>query len=343
MAQPFDPKRLAMTSEAVPVAEQIQRVLASRSVGVFSVSNNGMLAYRAGVGAGGFFLTWFDRSGKREGTLGEPANVLDEFHLSADGKSLAAGIEQTPSRTDIWIYDIGRGLRTRLTFDPAIDTTPIWSPDGRSIVFASNQNGHSDLYRKSVDGAGSEELLFADDHDKYPTSWSPDGRSILFYEIAGASTLRDLFVLPLFGEHKPIPFLITKFNEQYGQFSPDGKWVAYASDESGRYEIYVVPFPGPGGKRQISIAGGNLPRWRRDGKVLFYVGANRRLMAAEIEDKGGALEVGRVLPLVDVAQSANAFYDVSADGQHFLMRAASENKAGDRLTLVQNWTAGLKK
>jgi eukaryotic-like serine/threonine-protein kinase len=354
VAQPFDPKRLITIGEAVPVAEQIQTVLNSGTVGVFSVSETGMLAYRTGVGAGGLLLTWFDRSGKQEATLGEPANIVG-FQFSPDRKNLAATI-QDPSNTDIWTYDVSRGLRTRFTFDPAIDNSPVWSPDGRSIVFASNRKGHFDLYRKSSNGSGTEELLYADKLEKILTSWSANGEFLLYQARSGAGENKnDLWALPLTpegpgGPLKPFLVLQTTFNEFDPQFSPDGRWIAYASDESRRLEIYVTPFPpppsGPGGKRQVSTAGGFLPRWRQDGKEIFYRGLDRRLMAAEVASGGGTLEVGQVRSLFGAMPNmteGNPLYDVSADGQNFLLRIYPEQKAGEPLTLVQNWTAGLKK
>jgi serine/threonine protein kinase/Tol biopolymer transport system component len=357
MAQPFDPKRLVTTGEAAPAAEQIQTVLNSGTVGVFSVSETGMLAYRTGTAFGGFLLTWFDRSGKRGATVGEPADVV-AFQFSPDRKSLAAAIQQDISHENIWTYDVSRGLRTRLTFDPANDNDPVWSPDGRSIVFRSNRKGHFDLYRKSANGAGSDELLYADNLEKIPTTWSADGKFLLYLAgVVGNTAVRtggDLWALPLTPERpggplKPSLILQAPFNVFDAQFSPDSRWIAYVSNESQRNEIYVTPFPppvsGPGGKRQVSTAGGSLPRWRQDGKEIFYLGPDRQLMAAEIEAKGGILEVGQVRPLFSATgmTQANPLYDVSADGQHFLVRTFPEQKTGDPLTLVQNWTAGLKK
>jgi Tol biopolymer transport system component len=358
MAQPFDPKRLVTTGEAAPVAEQIQRVLNTGTVGVFTVSETGMLTYRSGAGFGGLLLTWFDRSGKQGSTVGEPADIF-AFNFSPDRKSLAAAIQETSNvRVNIWTYDVSRGFRTRLTFDPANDNNPVWSPDGQSIVFRSNRKGHFDLYRKSANGAGSEELLYADNLEKSPTSWSADGKFLLYLTGVVRSAFvgagGDLWALPLTPERPgdPLkPFLLSQgpFNSFDALFSPDGRWIAYVSNESQRAEIYVTSFPpaasGLGGKRQVSAAGGILPRWRQDGKEIFYMGPDGQLMAAEIEAKGGALEVGQVRPLfriIGVMQS-NPLYDVSADGQHFLFRTFPEQKSGDPLTLVQNWTAGLKK
>jgi len=353
MAQPFDTARLATSGEAVPVAEQVQSVLGTGTAGVFSVSATGLLAYGGGGGRGGWVLTWFDRSGKQGRTLGD-AVTLGAFQFSPDRKSVAAGIIDR-GNGDIWIYDVTRGLRTRFTFDAASDANPIWSPDGRSIAFRSNRKGHYDLYRKAANGAGAEELLYADDLDKIPTSWSPDGKFLLYH--AGEPKTKaglDLWALPLAPERlggaiKPVPVVHTAFAEFDGQFSPDGRWIVYESNESQRQEIYVTPFPppssGPGGKRQISTAGGAAPRWRQDGKEIFFVGPDRRLMAAGVAAKGDTLEVGEVRALFGpiVVTTGIDPYDVSGDGQGFLVRTSPEQKSAEPLTLVENWAAELKK
>jgi len=196
---------------------------------------------------------------------------------------------------------------------------------------------------------GTEELLYADGIQKYPTSFSPDGKFLLYYTDSTTTQNRaDLMVLPLTRDQtgKPVAFLQTPFNEALGQFSPiDGKWIAYLSDESRRAEIYVAPFPGPGGKKQISIAGGSDPIWRRDGKELFYIAPDRTLMAAEVNAKGAVLDVGAVHPLFGPIPGANGSpYDVSPDGKSFLVRRVPTLAAsGEPLTVVENWAAGLRK
>jgi dipeptidyl aminopeptidase/acylaminoacyl peptidase len=346
MAQPFDAKRLATTGDTVPVAEQVGSVTVD-AVGLFSATSTGLLAYQAGTGAGGISLTWFDRSGKPGGALGD-AGDFRTLEFSPDRKSLAASAADASGNRDLWIYDVARGLRTRFTFDPAMDDFPLWSPDGRSIAFSSNRKGHFDLYRKSSDGTGAEELLYEDNLDKTQGSWSPDGKFLL-YSAVRPMTFDDIWVLPLAsreagGAPKPSLFLQTALQEQRPRFSPDGRWVAYQSNESQQFEIYVAPFPGPGGKRQISTSGGTFPRWRRDGKEIFYVAPNGRLMAAEVNARGNAIEVGQVRPLdIRVVTTGSYRYDVSTDGQRFLVATAPEQNAVAPLTLVQNWAAGLKK
>jgi serine/threonine protein kinase/Tol biopolymer transport system component len=341
MAQPFDGRRLVLTGDAFPIAEQIQTTGINPPYGVFSTSENGVLGYQTGTG-GAANLVWFDRAGKQVSVLGDPAAYSDP-ELSPDGKRASVSISDGKQR-DIWLYDVARGLRTRFTFDPADELQSIWSPDGSRVVFNSRRKGHLDLFEKASSGAGSEDVLFEDNLEKYPVSWSPDGRFIL-YDSFGSPTGLDLWVLPLSEDRKPVPFLNTKFNEAAGQFSPDGRWVAYQSDESGKNEVYVTPFPGPGGKWQISTGGGGFPRWRHDGNEIFYLAPDNKLMAAAVNGKGSSFEVGAVKPLFETRAVVGLRnrYAVSADGQRFLINTAPEQAASAPITVVLNWTAGLKK
>jgi eukaryotic-like serine/threonine-protein kinase len=344
MAQPFDLRRLALTSDAFPIAEQIQTQGNFPPSGVFSASVNGVLAYQGGGAMTNSQLVWFDRTGKQIGVLGDPA-VSGGIELSQDGRQASVSIPDEAGKVgrNIWLYDVARGLRTRFTFDRANEFASIWSPDGSRVIFDSDPKGHLDLYQKASSGAGADEVLLEDTMDKYPDNWSPDGRFIL-YSTSGASTGNDLFVLPLFGDRRPIPFLQTQFNEAFGRFSPDGRWVAYQSDESGRIEVYVAPFPGPGGKWQISTAGGQRPRWRRDGNEIFYLSPDNRLMAAAVNGKGASFGVSAIKPLFQTrATGRNDRYAVSADGQRFLINTAPEQSASAPIMVVLNWTAGLKK
>jgi eukaryotic-like serine/threonine-protein kinase len=344
MAQPFDARRLALTGDAFPIAENIQNTSTFNPAGVLSVSENGILVYQTGTGTAGSELLWLDRAGKRIGVLGDAAQYTD-LELSPDGKRASFSIaDQAGKGRDIWLYDVARGLRTRFTFDSQGARNSIWSPDGSRVVFNSLRKGHLDLYQKSSSGAGNEEVLFEDNQDKYPESWSPDGRFIL-YRNRGGATGSDLFLLPLSGDHKPVPFLNTKFNEEIGKFSPDGRWVAYTSDESGRSEVYVVPFPGPGGKWQISTAGGSFPRWKYDGSEIFYLAIDNKLMSVTVNGKGANFDVGAIKPLFDtrIVLGGRYQYAVSEDGQRFLINTAPEQAASAPITVVLNWTAGLKK
>jgi Tol biopolymer transport system component len=345
MAQPFDEKSRTVQGEAVPVAEQV--VLRGARVGTFTVSVSGLLAYQTEGSAGAQRLAWFDRGGKEVGTLGEQGN-FQNLDLSPDRKSVALSLVDAAGNQDIWIYDTAHGLRTRFTFDPAADGQPVWSPDGNTIAW-NRQKTKGQLYRKTADGKGTEELLYEGAGVEIPTSWSPDGKFLLFDRLMPGNGGGGIWSLPLTPEKpgsplKPSPLVDSAFQEQYGVFSPDGHWVAYVSNESQRREVYVVPFRGPGGKRQISAAGGDTPRWRRDGKEIFYGGPDRKLMAAEVTVKAGSIEVGQVHPLgIPDAFRGAGRYDISLDGQRILAVAESERTASPPLTLVENWTALLKK
>jgi eukaryotic-like serine/threonine-protein kinase len=235
---------------------------------------------------------------------------------------------------DIWIEE---GIHSsRFTFGQGSAVDTIWSPDGRRVVFASNRKGAFDLYEKPADGSGSEELLLQSAELKRPDSWSPDGRYILYWS---AQNNGDLMVLPLTGDRKPFAFLSTRFNEQSGVFSPDGKWVAYQSDESGRDEIYVRPFPGPGGQWQASTGGGISPRWRADGKELYYLAPDLKLMAAAVVPQGGAVAPGTPEALLQTHAASNTVrqpYDVARDGR-FLIVTDLETTFTEPIHLLLNW------
>jgi Tol biopolymer transport system component/tRNA A-37 threonylcarbamoyl transferase component Bud32 len=343
VAQAFDTSRLEFAGEAINVAEHIPALRDSVHA-PFAVSPAGVLAYQAGA-ATTLDLVWLDRGGKRIGAVigaGGDTGTLGAMHISPD-RRLAALAVTVANNADIWIYDLARGTRSRFTSNPAHEAGAVWSPDGKTIVFNSDRRGHFDLYRKAVNSVGTEELLYADGTDKSPTSWSADGKYVLYSSIDTKGG-RDIFVLPLFGERKPFPFVSTEFWENFGQFSPDGRWVAYQSNESGRTEIYVAPFPGPGGKPQISTTGGMFPHWRADGRELFYQAPDQKLMVAEIGLKPDNVQVGAVRPLFELPWILYYHYDVSTDGQRFLAVMPPEQTGpSEPLTLVQNWQAGLKK
>jgi len=340
MAQKLDVKKLAMVGDPVPVAEQV--AVDDRWTGAFSVSEDGKLAFQAG-GATGYALTWYDREGKPGAVVAtDPFSVT---RLSPDGRKVAASVtDQNVGTVDIWIYDLVRGVKTRFTFDPADDDDPVWSPDGNTLVFDSARKGAHDIYQKPSNGAHPEELVYEDKATKYPTSWSSDGKYLLFDRSdAQGKTKTDLWALPMFGDRKPFPFLQTEFNEQLGEFSPDGKWVAYVSNESGREEIYAVSFPTPGGRFQISAGGGNNPKWRADGKELFYLDASNKVVAVPIAARGDSLEIGAPQSLFQTRVWARGYFlSSAADGKRFLIVENPQLNAS-HLTLVLNWDAALEK
>jgi hypothetical protein len=343
MAQPFDLKHLETTGDASTIADGIRHDIIG-VVGAFCASANGLLAYEGDFS--NLRLTWFDRKGNPAGSFGESAQYTN-VQLSPSRRKVAIA-EFDTGFPHIWIYDTLQGLRTRFTFDQASENFPVWSPDGRVIVFSSNRGGDFDLYRKPAEGSGRAELVYADKLLKNGLSFTPDAKYFLYWTTGDPQTGIDLWILPeplgAAARSKPFPFAQTRFTEALGQFSPDGRWIAYTSDESGQFEIYVAPFPGPGPRRQVSVAGGYYSRWRSDGKELYYIGLNNELMAtAAPVGASGGFESGKVEPLFPMLITGIGLYDVSADGQRFLGVAPQQTAKGETLSVVQNWTAGLRR
>jgi eukaryotic-like serine/threonine-protein kinase len=346
MAQPFDVHRLEPSGEAVPIAEKVDSFI---DYGLFSASGNGVLVYRSAVGQN-YQLTWLDRQGKLLGTVAEPGGY-NFIALSPDGRRVAVSRtnpENTPN-WDVWLLDVGRNSSTRLTYEQVRATFPVWSADGSSVIFGSVRAGEVNLYLKLASGAGDERLLLkSTTGDKFATSSSRDGRFLL-YTVENPETKRDIWVLPLQGDHNPIPFLRTEFNESSGQFAPDGHWIAYTSDESGVDEIYVQEFSSSfaqgswdsKGKWLISKGGGTGPRWRGDGKELFYVASDGKLMSVDIRAKP-VFEAGAPRPLFQLPPGFVGG-DVTADGRHFLIGVPMSQSASVPFTVVLNWQMTLRK
>jgi eukaryotic-like serine/threonine-protein kinase len=341
LAQKFDAKSLKLTGEAFPVAENVQDDPGFFSA-VFSVSDQGTLAYQTASGSSGLSeLTWVDRSGKKLDVLGEPADYF-EPRISPDGRRVAIAIEDPG---DVWIYDLARRVRTRLTFSGSDDFAPTWSPDSTRVAFSSQRTGSGDIYAKTASGTGADELLSTSKIFKVPNSWSPDGRYIAYIAFQGApGSKADLWLLSL-ADRTTSPILQSPFDELQAIFSPDGRWLAYASNESGRFEIYVQRFPGPGGKWQISMSGGTQPRWARGGKELFFIAPGGKIMSVEIQTST-IVEAGtpQLLFSATLKNAPGPPYDVSSDGQRILLnRPIEEAASSPPITLVQNWTALLKR
>jgi serine/threonine protein kinase len=313
----------------------------------FSASSTGVLAYTAGGAASASEMSWFDRQGKRLVQLGADTGVTQYIsygeRLSPDGRTLAFAAFRLPT-ADIWLVDIGRDVASRFTFDEAGEINPVWSPDGAALLFSSNRSGFYNLYRKAVSASGEETLLFKSATHQYSTDWSRDGRTILFANI-DPETLSDIWMVPATGDGKPIPVLVTAFNEYSARLSPDGRWMAYTSDESGRPEVYVQRFPTATGKVQISTQGGSEPSWRGDGRELFYVAANRTLTAATVTTAPD-FSAGRPTKLFDTVVDTSLgvinapHYAATADGQRFLMNVSATSQTPT--TIVLNWASGLK-
>jgi Tol biopolymer transport system component len=343
VAYPFDEKSAQVKGNPVRVAEG---VLTGNPPGYapFTVSGASALAYSSPL-AKSRQLVWFDRSGRRLGIVGEPGDYSTP-RLSPDEKKIAVAIrEESKTNTDIWIFDSTRATWSRLTFDPAAERAPLWSADGSRIVFASGAAGVLDLYEKAASGSGEPRLVVRSPTDKFPTDWTRDGRFLVYHTFGGSSTW-DIWMAPTDGG-KPFEFLSSKFTEAQGKVSPDGRWIAYASDESGRFEIYVTQFPQKRGRWQISTTGGSQPWWRGDGKELFYLGPEQTLMSVAVRP-GDAFEAAAPtalfkanFPAVVPAYWAN--YLSTADGQRFLVSELVPEAAASPINVVLNWTAALKK
>jgi serine/threonine protein kinase len=384
-AQPFDANKLAMTGEPIRVADGVPTLPIGPNAnpnlnrwGSFAASQTGVLVYRTNANAargqtgGGDeqrSLFWFDRTGVRSASIGTTGTYAG-VDLSPDGKRFAVHRHEGTGG-DNWVFDLAQGRMQRLTFDATQDNqSPIWSPDGTRIAFASRRNNKWGLYAKLADGTGTEELITESEAVKGPMSWSPDGKLLVYSEIGQGA---DVWAVPVAGDKKPLPLLQSQFNELFPQVSPDGKWLAYQSNETGRAEIYVKPFPDGPGKWQVSTEGGIWPRWRRDGRELYFVVAPN-IMAAEIRVMGSSLQPGVPQTLFGLTADPSAAlnhnsylrFAVAADGKNVLMSqpgtggptttggladqiAAVADRGGaspatpNGITVVLNWPQVLKK
>jgi eukaryotic-like serine/threonine-protein kinase len=371
MAQRFDSSRFRVVGDPRAIADKVGDLQVARRT-LVSASSNGTLGYwTTVVSTGSFELMWFDRNGKQMGSTGSPGALLTSSttssllppgpalraaagsagglltspRLSPGGKRLAVQVARVGA-FDIWTYDVARGIPTRLTFTQATNALPVWSPDGNIIAFTSNRSGLKQIYEKAANGTGAATLLLKDNADDSPGSWSADGRYLAYdRQDPQPKSVSDIWVLPLFGEKKPFPFLISQFNKLDPTFSPDGRWLAYTSDESGRGEVYITPFPKGNGKFEVSTNGGGVPRWGRDGKELFYLAADLKIMAVDILEKGDSIVIGSPQVLFQTNPPPLAFrpYDVTADGKKFVVTTEMTQASTVPITLVSNWPALLKK
>ena len=339
MAMPFDLGRLEARGSPVPVAEGIMQSVTTGSA-QYSISDNGSLVYiPGGVQSAQRTMVWVDRKGTEQ-PLSAPAHAYRSQRISPDGRRVAVLTED--SGQDIWVYDLGRDTLSRLTFETGSNANPAWSPDGKRIVFQSGLPPN--LFWQPADGSGKAERLTTSEILQVPGSWSPDGQALAFYEV-NPTTNRDIWILRM-SDRKAQVFLKTPFNEAAPTFSPDGRWLAYQSDESGHYEVYVQPYPGPGGKWQISTDGGTEPLWNRNGREIFYRSGNK-MMAVEITTQPGfsagkprMLFEGAYMP----APGGNANFDVSPDGERFLMvKTSGQEQTPTQINVVLNWFEELKR
>ncbi|MBZ5644316.1 MAG: protein kinase [Acidobacteriia bacterium] len=344
MGVPFDPRRLQITGEVYPIAEGVGTSGNTQNA-AFSISDNGILAYGSGlINASGDEMVWMDRMGKRLGTVGAPGRIASPV-ISPDGKTILYSLFNVAGdASDLWLMDMARGVPSRGTFRSGISADGIWSRDGSTIVF---QSDNLFIYRKPANGTGKEELLWNSGINNRPQDWSRDGKFVVYMSMSGGATGYGLWLLPMEGDHKPVPYLLTSFNQGDAQFSPDGKWMAYASNESGQPQVYVQAIPANGAKWQVSPAGGTQPRWRGDGKELFYISSDQKLMAVSVKS-GAAFEAGAPQPLFELdpvfpPMGGRFAYQPAADGQRFLVLSAAGSNVAPPINVVLNWQAGLKK
>jgi Tol biopolymer transport system component len=345
MALRFDTDKLQLAGDPFPIAEQVGFEGLTYQT-LVSASDNGVLAYQS-LGAGKTQLIWFDRNGKELETIGPPGDYGD-LSLSSDDKRLAFHqVDFEKGNSDIWQMDLSSGSTSRLTFDPAVDFSPVWSPDGRHIAFASLREGAPNLFLKASSGAGEDELLFRSPLAKLPQDWSPDGRFLICGTV-DPQTKWDLWVLSLGEERKWEIFLQTPYNEQRASFAPNGRWIAYESDESGKREVYVKTYPASGAKWQVSAGGGSQPRFTRGGREMVFVGADRKLMSVDVKTDGATFAFSAPRTLFETRicskdDHPGNQYVVTADGQRFLINTVSESAASAPVTVVINWAAQAKR
>ena len=339
LARSFDDDALEFTGDAFPVAEAVTLLPAGTVIGVYSASQNGVLAYQSGAGdEGNYRLVWRDREGNELDTLGEPGN-LGEVHLVPGGELAAVQVEEMSAGSgDVWLVDLRRDLFTRFTFEPGYELGLTPTPDGKAIFFSLQKSGVYALVKKEIGGSGDGEVVYESTTEMYPSSVSPDGSTLALYK-GGETSSFDIWFVPLGGAEEPFPFIATEFNDVNAMFSPDGRWLAYQSDESGRPEVYVTAYPDRGRKWQISTDGGQGPRWSHDGSEVLYQSADGSLVAVRVEPRNGGLLIGKAETLFNtmIQPTGNYFWDIAADGERVLAMEAVSSREAPNLSVVVNW------
>ncbi len=342
LAQPFDPVRLETAGQAVTVADQVSLFGDVLGFGDYSVSNTGTLVMDSSLLLRR--LEWFDRKGSMTGTFGEPAAQFG-VRISPDGSRLATAIYDAGTQsTQIWIGDVVRGVRTRLTSGASSNTGPIWSPDGSKIAFQTDRKHQADVYAMAVDGSGTAEAVTDELGQRIPTDWSRDGQILYLDREAAGGRLMQLSVVSMAPPRKPST-LIPRQPKDFGfsvRLSPDNKWIAYDIDESGRSEVYVLSFPDGHGKTQVSTSGGIGPKWVRGGKEIIYQDFDGQVMSVEVDTSHG-VRAGTPKRLFQLPEGSDFGWDVTADGERFLVNAPVIKSSSVPLNVIVNWTAALKK
>ncbi|MGH9443957.1 MAG: protein kinase domain-containing protein [Thermoanaerobaculia bacterium] len=337
VAQSFDARSLKITGEPVPVAEKIGTT--ANGLSDFSVSDNGVLVYRGGA-SNDDRLVWVDRTGKEISDLDKPGGYSGTA-LSPDGGRLAIDLSDPHSdKHAIWIRDLARGVTSRLTFDASSSTSPIWSPDGNFVLYSSDRKGSPSLFEKSASGTGAEKEIWSCGETVLASDWSRDGKFAAVNRLTPKNSW-DIWIVPMDGSARPFPFVASPFVDVLPTFSPDGRYVVYMSNETGRFEIYVQQFPGPGGKWQVSANGGLEPHWSADGKTIYFRSLDAKMMSASV-DAGQTFTTGVPQALFETrfqpGQRRNSFV-VTRDGQKFLILAPLGKDKIAPMTVVLNWTA----
>ncbi|MCI0442943.1 hypothetical protein L0244_04000, partial [bacterium] len=340
--QAFDVDRLKTMGEPLSISEQPWHNPMITGLTAFSAANN-VVAYRGG-GVQKEQFRWFDRSGKELGSIGEPG-VYIEPALSPDEKRISlTALNVQNIASDILLLDLSRGTFTRFSIEPGVEATSLWSPDGKRIVYTAFPQGG--LFVKSADGSGESKLLVNVNTFTIAEDWSLDGKYLVFQSLNFKTNSADLWIQPFIGDQKPFPYLQTEFNESDGRISPDVKWLSYTSDESGRREVYVQTFPSPGNKIQISTGGGETARWRKDGKELFYVSPDKKIMSVTINTDSTfepAVPQPLFQTLIALGVEARNQYELTSDGQRFLINTPLKEISTAPINVVVNWSASLKK
>ena len=346
MAQRFDARQLRLDGDAVPLVEHVG-VNAITSRAIFAVSETGVMVYEAGNATGDSDqLVWYDRTGKQIEATGTSGLYLEPSVSADSNKLVISALAGGTGNLNIWVFDLARGTKTRLTFPPASDRQPNWAPDGKSVAFISNRNGPPHIYLNASDGTGTPTALTLDDASEFAPRFSADGRYLLFERLAEQpNSRREIWGVLLSGDRKPFPVIQSPYDLFAPALSPDGKWLAFESRESGRPEICVIPFLHGIGKWEVSTAGGVQPRWRRDGRELFYISTDNKIMSAEITEQRSSLLVGKVQSLFQVNPvpfAGGSNFDVTGDGNKFVVASLPASQVSEPLTLIVNWFALLK-
>lgn len=331
LAQPFDPANGALSGAPRAVAKGVMNDSTTWHMDA-TASGDGVLVFASG-GSGDLQLVWLDRTGKQVGAITDTFPNLLFAGLSPQGDRVA--LQMDSGVTDIWVLDLARGVRTRLTFGPVSNVSPVWSPDGKWIAYAALRGNRYSIFRKPSDGSGPEEFLMAADLQVVATDWSRDGKSIFYW--SGSNDELGAWVLPLEGDRKPRKVLD---RGAAPVLSPDGHWLAYMSTESGGMEVYVVGYDGAQGKWQVSVKGGQGPQWSADGKQLYYLDPSFNVLSVPVKSVGGALQFGSAQTLITTWSAPNVFYSVTRDGKRFLMDQAPQH-VSQSVTVVSNFTAAL--